>query len=593
MNLDNLKVELKGWIKTQLEIQKDGLFGALDKVWKDIKESKWIGGKEEGWERFPYYLNGLIPLAYALNDEELIKKANYYINFIITSQREDGKIAPLDDTDSFNNDIWSLFLILKVIAIYGELSKDERVVDVIYKGLKYIDKSINGTTIINWAHARYFECYISLLYLKKKDKRKETQAFIKELATKLKSQGLDYKLASKLWVKARDYWSYDTHGVNISMALKANELFKELVGIDDEFNAKEMLKILDENHGTAYGHFTSDECLAGNSPYQGAELCGIVEAMYSYEILFELTNDTYYLDRLELLAFNALPATCLDNMWGHQYDQQVNQIISAPLEGKLIFKTNGNESNVFGLEPHFGCCTANFGQGWPLFSLSAFSKIKNGIQINIPLSANIKMDDVILNIESEYPFRKEIKLKVNNNLKVKLRIPSSVVVNKKYKVKDNFITLYLKKDEERIINYIIEPRYEERKNNNYVVKYGNLLFSLPIDYKMETSEYIRNNVERKYPYCDYYFRPTSEYKYAFNSNEFKVIEKEYDKPFDRLNPPLEIQTEFRKVDLRNKRGYQNVLLVKPIKYYDDIKLINMKPYGSTYLRMTEMYKIDS
>ena len=203
------------------------------------------------------------------------------------------------------------------------------------------------------------------------------------------------------------------------------------------------------------------------------------------------------------------------------------------------------------------------------------------------------MNDTILNIESEYPFRKEIKLKANNNLKVKLRIPSSVVVNKKYKVKDNFITLYLKKDEERIINYIIEPRYEERKNNNYVVKYGNLLFSLPIDYKMETSEYIRNNVERKYPYCDYYFRPTSEYKYAFNSNEFKVIEKEYDKPFDRLNPPLEIQTEFRKVDLRNKRGYQNVLLVKPIKYYDETKLINMKPYGATYLRMTEMYKIDS
>ena len=77
-------------------------------------------------------------------------------------------------------------------------------------------------------------------------------------------------------------------------------------------------------------------------------------------------------------------------------------------------------------------------------------------------------------------------------------------------------------------------------------------------------------------------------------NEFcEVFEKEYDKPFDRLNPPLEIQTEFRKVDLRNKRGYQNVLLVKPIKYYDETKLINMKPYGATYWRMTEMYKIAS
>ena len=230
------------------------------------------------------------------------------------------------------------------------------------------------------------------------------------------------------------------------MALKSSELYKEVSGIDDGFRAKDMLDILDKYHGTAYGHFSSDECLAGKNPYQGAELCGVVEAMYSYEILFELTNDTYYLDRLEALAFNALPATCLDDMWAHQYDQQVNQIASKPLEGKLMFKTNGCESNVFGLEPHFGCCTANFGQGWPLFSLSAFSKIKGGVQVNIPLGAKVKDDDFELEIQSEYPFRKEIKLKANKNIKVKLRIPSSVEVNKNYKVKDNFITLYLKEN---------------------------------------------------------------------------------------------------------------------------------------------------
>ena len=590
MGLKDFNIEFNSWIKTQLEVQKNGLFGSLDKVWKDIKDSKWIGGKEEGWERFPYYLNGLVPLAYALNDEELINKANHYMNVIITAQREDGKIAPLDDTDSFNNDIWSLFLILKVITIYGELSNDERVDEVLLKALHYIDRSINGTTIINWAHARYFECFIPILYLKNRIKDKKTQAFLKELSIKLKSQGLDYKLASNLWVKPRDYWSYDTHGVNISMALKSSELYKEVSGIDDGFRAKDMLDILDKYHGTAYGHFSSDECLAGKNPYQGAELCGVVEAMYSYEILFKLTNDTYYLDRLEALAFNALPATCLDDMWAHQYDQQVNQIASKPLEGKLMFKTNGCESNVFGLEPHFGCCTANFGQGWPLFSLSAFSKIKGGVQINIPLGAKIKDDDFELEIQSEYPFRKEIKLKSNKDIKVKLRIPSSVEVNKNYKVKDNFITLYLKEDKERIIEFKYEPKLNKRDDDNYVLTYGPLLFSLPIDYRSETKEYIRNNVERKYPYCDYYFIPTSEYKYAFNSNEFKVIENDFVRPFDRENPPLLIESEFIKVDIRNRRGYEYVLSTKPTKVLNKTKVIKMKPYGATYLRMTEIYK---
>ena len=132
---NKLNVTLKGWLYRQLKTQDNGLFGSLDKVWNDIKDSKWIGGQSEGWERFPYYLNGLIPLAYALNDEEMIEKTKRYVYAIMDSQREDGKICPKDDTDNQAGDIWSMFLVLKILAIYGELSNDEKVIDVLKKGI--------------------------------------------------------------------------------------------------------------------------------------------------------------------------------------------------------------------------------------------------------------------------------------------------------------------------------------------------------------------------------------------------------------------------------------------------------------------------
>ena len=53
-------------------------------------------------------------------------------------------------------------------------------------------------------------------------------------------------------------------------------------------------------------------------------------------------------------------------MWSHQYDQQVNQV-QCTINPDHNWTTNGPESNLYGLEPNFGCCTSNMHQGWPKF----------------------------------------------------------------------------------------------------------------------------------------------------------------------------------------------------------------------------------
>ena len=76
------------------------------------------------------------------------------------------------------------------------------------------------------------------------------------------------------------------HGVNTGMALKYGGVRYRLTGdANDKDAVFRMLDLLDRYHGQATGIFTCDEHLAGRSPSQGTELCTVVEAMYSLEVL--------------------------------------------------------------------------------------------------------------------------------------------------------------------------------------------------------------------------------------------------------------------------------------------------------------------
>ena len=121
-----------------------------------------------------------------------------------------------------------------------------------------------------------------------------------------------------------------------------------------------------------------------------------------------------------------------------------------------------------------------------------------------------------------------------------------------------------------------------------VVKYGPLLFSLPIKSKDSINEYVRNNVERKFPYCDYYYELDGEWRYGINGDKFTVIECEYDGAFNRQNPPLKIEGKFALLDWRFQSKFKNIPQDTYRKVLKRGITLQMQPYGATYLRMTEM-----
>lgn len=589
------EIKPSGWLTRQLEIQAEGLSGNLDKIWPDIKDSSWIGGDKEGWERVPYWLDGFIPLAYLLENEDMKSRAKKYIDAIISFQKPDGWICPCTDEERKTYDTWAVQLISKTLTVYYQCSKDERIPDVIYRVLKnYHEMLKNGEiSLFNWGKARWFECFIAINFIYERC----GEEWLTELAAILEEQGMDYNEAIPLWERPLNRWRFDTHIVNLGMMLKSEAVSCDILKKDYTDNAEKLHGILKKYNGTPVGLFTGDECLSGLSPIQGTELCAVAEQMYSYEILYAFTGDAKWAERLEMLAFNALPATISDDMWSHQYVQMSNQIACKKFPGKSLFRTNGSEAHLFGLEPNFGCCTANFNQSWPKFALSAFMHSGDTVINAVPVPCKLKTADKYIKIETEYPFRNSFKYtaKAEKAFTLKIRIPSfaeNLTVNGEIAEASELSFEFGAGESKEInISFEVKPVFDERPNKLNTVRCGSLVFSVPVKYEKVMHEYEKDGVERKFPYCDYEYIPASDWNYAYCEGALEVNRNEIaDIPFSSLVPPVTVKANVRKINWGLEDGYEDVCAKQPesrlpISEKEEILLY---PYGCSKLRMTEL-----
>ena len=94
------EIKPMGWLRRELELQATGLTGRLDELWDDVsKKSAWLGGHGEAWERGPYYLDGLVSLAYLLDDRRLIDRVGLWIEKILSSVDASGFFGPARTVD--------------------------------------------------------------------------------------------------------------------------------------------------------------------------------------------------------------------------------------------------------------------------------------------------------------------------------------------------------------------------------------------------------------------------------------------------------------------------------------------------------------
>jgi hypothetical protein len=612
-------VKPAGWLRDQLIIQANGLTGHLEEFWPDLgPDTAWKGGGGEGWERGPYYLDGLVPLAYTLGDSRLVDKTRPWIEWMLASGQPNGWFGPAK-----NKDRWPLAIAMKVLTQYYEATGDKRVLALLGNYFRYLAETPPDWPDREWRGVRAGENLVTAYWYY----NRTGDANALKAAQSIVTNSFDWSSYFTNFPYPADVIEkgvkpiHPTHVVNIAMATKYPGLRYALTGQEQFKQAVyEGLRSLDINHGQVGGRFAGDEHLAGRRPTQGTELCGVVEFMFSMEVLTELLGDTAFADRLELLAYNSKPGTCTPDYWGHQYDQQANQVLCSV--AKRHWSTNSDTSNVYGVEPNFGCCTSNMHQGWPkLVAHMWMATPDRGLAAIVygPSEVKVKVGsgtEVAISEETEYPFDGEIHLTVRMAKPVQfplyLRIPGweagTVRVAGAQAITAKAGSFHkierLWKPGDKIeVKFPMKLRVETRYNNAVSILRGPLYFSLKIGEQYRQIPKTEKGTFRfsQYPHADWEIYPLTPWNFGLVLNREapdKSIEVSTRRvssiPFAQSTAPVILKVKGRAIPgwtlIDNSAGETPLSPAETVEPPVDLELI---PYGCTRLRITEFPTVNA
>lgn len=617
-------IQAEGWLKERLIRQKNGLTGHLDEIYPLVMGASngWLGGEGDQWERGPYWIDGLLPLAYILNDQALKEKADKWVEWSLKSQREDGFFGPAKDYP--NNipgiqrdncdDWWPRMVILKVLQQYYSATGDQRVITFMTKYFHYQLKQLPSTPLdfrTFWAKHRGGDNLMVVLWLYNITQDKD----LLKLADIIYSQTFDFLEA----FQTKNWWANGSmHCVNLAQGIKSPAIYSQYK------NKETILPLLKSGFkdirtflGYPHGGFGGDEGLHGNNPTQGTELCTVVEYMFSLEKMFQISGDMDYAEQIERLAFNALPAQSDDEYTNRQYFQQANQVCVTRNRRNFDTEHAGTDI-VFGVLNGYPCCTSNMHQGFPKFVQNLwYATSDNGLAAVLfsPSAVKAKVGEdteVSIQEKTDYPFSGSIKLSINPQKKVTfplyLRIPTwcknpSISVNSepiKIEINKGLICInrqWSKKDEVQM-DFPMEIAISHWYERSGSVERGPLVYALKMNEKRTLKTFEGNDAIE---FGKNYWEITSEDPWNFalinwpndklNAHYEVFLSKEVPLfPWNSTNAPIQLRAVAKKVpnwQLYNQTaGPQpsSMAYQMPVGEKDSITLI---PYGCTKLRIAE------
>lgn len=599
-------IKAKGWLLKQLENQRDGATGHAEELYpgKDDlgKESNWLGGPGSSWERVPYYLKGLVALAYTLDDAKLKAKAQKWIDYTLDHQQQSGLFGPVK-----MKDWWPRMPFLYALQSYYEATNDKRVIPFMSKYFRYELANLDGDPLREWGKARAGDNMDVALWLYNKTGEK----YLLDLVDKLKSQAYpwaDIYNDNEFFYSGPDF--YPRHMVNVAQALKFPVVYSQVDSSAYYADAMQRgINYIMRDNGLPQGLGSGTEMLAGKSSVQGVETCTVVEWMQSLETAFRIGHHAATGDQLEKIAFNALPAQFSDEIKNHTYYTLPNEVQA--VHGPHNFNQDYTDGIVPSPYSGFPCCRYNMHMGWPYFVKNSWAATPDGglaadtygpVEITTAIKQKIK---VKIQEETNYPFDEKIVLKLslqkNALFPLRLRIPAwctkpGVSVNG---IRVAEVTpgqyLLLKRlwhnNDHVVLNFPMEPVARQQVNNSVSVERGPLVFALKIKQaEKHTKEFaVKGFYETE-------VLPASNWNYGllldgidFKKNVLTVKRKMPGNPFAQDSTPVTLALKAKRipgwaVDYNNTAAME--VPFSPVASTEKTEEITLVPFGSEVLRVS-------